>query len=118
MYDDLGRGIVRHCVRDLVYTATASLSTGTAATLFTGASGFFADLKQITLSNNSTASATVAVLDESTTVRTIQVPAGNTLNFTFDPALKQSATGGNWGVDMEDITGTTVSVAAEFNREV
>lgn len=118
LMDDLGRPITRHYVRDLVYTAQASLTTGTAATLLTGTANFYADLVQLTAANNSTAAATVAVLDEGTTVRTLVIPAGSTVSFSFTPALKQSATGGNWSVDMEDITGTTVSVAAEFHREV
>lgn len=118
-YDDLGRQITRpYQARDLIYSATATLTTGTAATLFTGVSTFFADLKQLTCANNSTASATITISDESTVVRTIQVPASSTLHLNFDPPLPQSATGTNWSADMEDITGTTVTVYAEFLREV
>lgn len=118
-FDDLGRQLTRPFqVRDLITTAIAILSTGTAATLVTGVSGAFLDLKQISFANNSGASASVAILDESTTVRTIQVPVSSTVHLSFDPPLKQNATGVNWNIDMEDITGTTISVAAEFFQEV
>lgn len=116
--DDLGRPIVRHTVRDLIQTAQATLTTGTAATLLAGTADFYNDIVQLTASNNSSVAATVALKDEGTTIRTLVIPATTTLHFNFEPALKQSVTGVNWIVDMEDITGTSVEVSAEFHREV
>lgn len=118
LFDDLGRQIIRHSIRDLVYTASASLTTGTATTLRAGVTSAYLDLVQVTAANNSTAAAQITISDESTVVRTIQVPAASTLHIVFDPPLKQSATGVNWNADMEDITGTTVSLSAEFVEEI
>ena len=117
--DQMGRLMTRpYLVRDLLTTASATLTTGTATTLLSGTSGYYMDLKQLTMANNSDVAALVALLDESTTIRTFLVPARNSVSFAFEPALKQSATGVNWLVDMEDITGTTIYLAAEYSREV
>lgn len=118
LFDDLGRGITRYTIRDLIVTAAASLVNGTKTSLVTGVSGSYLDLKQITLSNNSSAATTVTLTDESTTVRTIDVPANDAVHLVFDPALPQNTTGVDWYVDLPDITGTTISVNAEFINEV
>lgn len=118
-YDDLGRQLTRpYQVRDLISTAYASLTTGTKTALTTAVSGAYLDLVQISCYNNSDAATTVTLTDESTTVRTIPVPANNVTHVNYQIPLKQSVSGVAWYVDLPDITGTTVEVTAEFTQEV
>lgn len=118
-FDDLGRQLTRpYQVRDLITTAYASLTTGTKTSLIAGVAGAYFDLVQISCYNNSDAATVVTLTDESTTIRTIPVPASNVTHINYNVPLKQSATGVAWYVDLPDITGTTVEVTAEFSREV
>lgn len=118
-FDDLGRQLTRpYQVRDLITTAYASLTTGTKTSLLAGVAGAFFDLAQISCYNNSDAATNVTLTDESTTIRTIPVPASNVTHVNYQIPLKQSATGVAWYVDLPDITGTTVEVTAEFLREI
>lgn len=118
-FDDIGRQLTRpYQVRDLITTASASLTTGTKAELRAGISETYLDLVQISCYNNSDAATTVVLSDESTTVRTIPVPANNVTHINYQIPLKQSASGVAWYVDLPDITGTTVEVTAEFSQEV
>lgn len=119
MFDDVGRQVQRpYQVRDLIATAYVSLTTGTKTVLRAGISGAFLDLCQVSCYNNSDAATTVTIADESTTIRTIPVPANNVTHVNYQIPLKQSATGVAWYVDLPDITGTTVEVVAEFIQEV
>lgn len=118
-FDDLGRQLTRpYQVRDLIATAYASLTTGTKTVLRSGVSEAYLDLMQISCYNNSDAATVVTLTDESTTVRTIPVPANNVTHINYQIPLKQSATGVAWYVDLPDITGTTIEVTAEFVQEV
>lgn len=118
-FDDLGRQLTRpYQVRDLIATAYASLTTGTKTVLRAGVSGSYLDLMQISCYNNSDAATVVTLTDESTTIRTIPVPANNVTHINYQIPLKQSATGVAWYVDLPDITGTTIEVTAEFVQEV
>ena len=118
-FDDLGRQLTRpYQVRDLITTASASLTTGTKTALTTAITGAFLDLITISCSNNSDAATTVTLTDESTTVHVIPVAANFASILNFNPPLPQSATGVAWYVDLPDITGTTITVNATFSREV
>lgn len=118
-YDDVGRQLTRPLqVRDLIYTATVSLTNGTKTELRAGVTGAFLDLVQISCANDSSAATTVTVSDESTTVRTLPVPANSVTHVSYPIPLKQSATNVAWYVDLPDITGTTITVEAEFIAEV
>lgn len=118
-YDAVGRQLTRPFqVRDLIATAYASLTTGTKTELRAGISGAYLDLMQISCYNNSDAATVVTLTDESTTVRTIPVPANNVTHINYQTPLKQSATGAAWYADLPDITGTTIEVTAEFSQEV
>lgn len=118
-FDDMGRQLTRpYQVRDLIVTATASLTTGTKTVLVSGTAGSFLDLMQISCSNNSDAATTVTLTDESTSVHVIPVAANFSSILNFDPPIPQSATGQLWAVDLPDITGTTITVLATFSREV
>lgn len=118
-FDDLGRQLTRpYQVRDLIATAYASLTTGTKTVLRAGVSGSYLDLMQISCYNNSDAATVVTLTDESTTIRTIPVPANNVTHINYQIPLKQSATGVAWYVDLPDITGTTIEVTAEFAQEI
>lgn len=118
-YDDLGRQLTRpYQVRDLIVTAAASLTTGTKTELVPGTAESFLDLLGISCSNNSDAATVITLLDESTTVRTIPVPANSVTQINFVTPVPQSATGVAWYADLPDITGTTITINAEFSREV
>ena len=119
VYDDIGRQLTRpYQVRDLIKTAYASLTTGTKTSLISGVVGSYLDLCQISCYNNSDAATIVTLTDESTTIRTIPVPANNVTHVNYQIPLKQSTTGVNWYVDLPDITGTTVEITAEFTQEI
>jgi hypothetical protein len=118
-FDDVGRQLTRpYQVRDLITTAYASVTTGTKTQLVAGVSGAFLDLCQISCYNNSDAATVVTLTDESTTIRSIPVPANNVTHVNYQIPLKQSAAGTAWYVDIPDITGTTIEVTAEFVQEV
>lgn len=117
--DSQGRNFIRlHDVRGALVTASASLTTGTAATFITGDADYFLDLAEVTMANNSTVSATIILTNDGSTVRSFEVPAANTLHLKFDAQLPQPVKNTPWGIDMNDITGTTVSVGAIFIRKL
>lgn len=120
MFDDVGRRITMPFqVRDLVSTASASLTNGTAITLLAaGSGGVFNDCVHVSFANNSTAAANVVLLSDGTIIKTIQVPANNTLSIDFTYPLTQPVANTIWSVDMEDVTGTTVNVDAVFVKNV
>lgn len=117
--DDVGRQVNwPYQVRDLAQTASVSLTTGTAATLVAaGGTGVFHDLMHISFANNS-ATASVQLLQDSTVMKTIQVPASNTLSLEFTYPIPQGTANTVWTADMEDITGTTVTIDALFIKNV
>lgn len=119
-YDDVGRAIVvPYQVRDLVQTAYASVSSGTPVTLISGDSGFFHDLMEISFASNSTVAVTsVTLKDDGTTVRIVDIPPDDTVQLTFPVPLNQGAKGGNWQVDMDDVTGVTIDIGATYIRNV
>ena len=119
MADDVGRVVNTPVqVRDLMATAYVSISGGTKTELIAGVTSTFLDLVQISFSNNSSAAATVALLDESTTVQTFLLPLNNTVIHTFPTPIPQSGAGTAWYVDMTDTSGTTVTVEALFAKNV
>ena len=118
-FDAVGRQVMRlHQVRDLIATAYVNLASGTKTELKAGVAGAYFDLYQISLYNNSDVATSVILTDESTVIRTIPLPASSEKNISYPVPLKQSAAGVSWYVDMPDVTGTTVEVAAEFSQEV
>lgn len=104
--------IAMHDVRGALVSASASLANGTAATLVAGDTDYFLDIIEMTLGNNSTVAASVVLKNDGTTIRTLSVPANGTVQLTFDAPLRQATKNTPWIADMEDITGTTVSVDA------
>lgn len=115
--DKVGRqAVILYQVRDLVATASATLTTGTSTSLLAaGGTGVFHDLLQVTFSNNSTVSAQVSLKDDGTAYN-FQVPASGAVVIRYNAPLKQSAANSQWNADMEDITGTTVYVEALFAK--
>lgn len=103
-----------YVVRESIVTAHASLTTGTNTTLLTGDSDYPLDLVQIGFSNNSDAATTVTLTDDGTTVNIYPVPASTANQFNYEIPIPQSAKGGNWQVDLPDITGTTITVRGLF----
>lgn len=120
--DKQGRAMTRISARDLIQTAYTSISTGTEATLLSGAAGFFYDLIYIMGANNSDVAVTVDIrpVTAGNVVLTLQVPANGTAGVSLPVPLPQSGTdtGNNWTADMGDITGTTVYLSALFSKEV
>ena len=113
--DNQGRQFIAfHDVRGALVTASASLTTGTATSLLAGDADYFLDLIDITMANNSTVSATVALVNDGTTIRQFEVPAANTLHINFDTPLLQLTKNVLWNADMNDITVTTVTIGAKF----
>ena len=126
--DDLGRQLIRPVqVRDLLYTANVTKSTGstfgTETTLRAASAGEYLDLIYLMATNDSTVAAAVDIRS---------VTAGNILlSFTIPttagggfveivPAvpIPQDASGNNWTIDCADITGTNLRFFALFSREV
>lgn len=104
-------------IRGLAVSASATLTNGTATTLIAaGGSGVLRDCMHISFANQSTAAANVQLLQDGSLVKTIQVPASDTLSIDFTYPLLAATANSVWTVDMEDITGTTVNVDATFIR--
>lgn len=111
--DVLGRDVVLlYATRDALVTAQVTLTTGTNATLIAGDTDYPLDILEITFANQSNAAAQVSLKDDGTTVKTLEIPAGNTLELVENIPIPQSRKNSVWSVDMEDITGTTVVVEA------
>lgn len=119
-YDDLGRQIVRHQVRDLTQSAYAQLTTGTETTLLAGVASTFLDLLWIVGANNSDVAVTVDIRSGTagSTLLTLQIPANGTAGIAPVLPVKQEIVAGTWTADMGDITGTTVSLSALFSKEI
>lgn len=106
--------ILPYEVRGACVSASASITTGTNGVLLTGDADYRLDLVEVSFSNNSTVAASLSLKDDGTTVRTINVPIGGMVQLKFPIPLEQNAAGGDWTLDMEDITGTTVGAQAVF----
>lgn len=112
-HDTQGRWfIAHHDVRGALVSAAVSVSTGTPTSLIAGDSDYFLDIVELSFANASTASASVVIVNDGTPIRTFQVPASNTSRMSFDAPMRQQTKGTPWFIDMEDITGTTISVDA------
>lgn len=107
-----------HDVRGALVSAVATLTTGTAGTLINGDADYFLDIVEITMANNSTVAAAVDLKNDGTTVRSISVPANGTVQLTFDAPLRQETKNIPWVLDMEDITGTSVTVGATLIKQL
>lgn len=115
LYDALGRAVItQHHIREAHVTATASVSTGTKTTLLSGQAEYKLDLLYLTASNSSDAAYSVTLSDDGTNVYTFNVPASNTIELRPEGTILQSAAGGNWQLDIGDLTGGTITVFADF----
>lgn len=103
-----------YVVREAIVTAHASLTNGTNTTLLAGDADAKLDLVQIGFSNSSDAATTVTLTDDGTTVRIYPIPASTANEFSYEIPVPQNAKGGNWQVDLPDITATTITVRALF----
>lgn len=111
--DLLGRQVVtQYATRDALVTASATITNGTNSTLISGDADYPLDILEITFANQSSAAVQVTLKDDGTSVKTLKIPANSTLELAKNVPLKQGRAGGNWTLDMEDITGTTVVVEA------
>lgn len=111
-----------HEVRSALVTANATITTGSPATLIAGDASYFLDITEITFSCGSTAAlgtATVGfdLINDGTIVRHFDLVEGGTTQLNFDAPLKQVTKNTPWIIDMDDVTGTTVSVGATLVRK-
>lgn len=119
--DDIGRTLIRPVqVRDLLTTATATLTTGTETTLLVSAASTFNDLIYVMGANSSDAAATVDIRSgtANSVLMTLQIPANGTAGVALPVPFPQETAAATWTADMNDITGTTVYVSALFSKEV
>jgi len=122
MTDDVGRIVTSaYQVRDLVQTASASLTNGTETQLLAGAAGVFNDLVHVTASNNSGAAVTVDFREttgNAATAFSMDIAANSVETISFSVPYPQGLALADWTADMPDITGTTVSITALFIKNV
>lgn len=119
--DLIGRQLVRPVqARELLTTAYATLTTGTATTLLASAASTFNDLIYLVGANNSDVAVTVNISPGSAegTVLTLQIPANGTAGIACPVPMPQNTAANTWTADMGDITGTTVFLSALFSKEV
>lgn len=106
--------VTQHEVRSAVYSATASITTGSPTSFIAGDSAYFNDIIEISASNDSTVAAIITLVDDGSRIRTMSIPASATAQLYFDAPLKQGVKGSNWNIDGADITGTTITVDATY----
>lgn len=113
MSDILGRTItLPYSVRGALVTAAASITTGTRTILSSGDTAYPLDIIQIGFSNNSDAATTVTLDNDGTTIMTFPIAASSSVFHALEVPLLQNAKNTTWGVDIPDITGTTITVNA------
>lgn len=105
-----------YSVRGAVATAIATLTKGTPGVLLSGTTSEFHDLIEVSMSNNSTATVQVSLVDDGTIIRNFQLPGSSTIQQIFSPPFPANASGSTWYADMEDITNSQVTVNALFVR--
>lgn len=99
-------------VRSGIYTAAASLAGSQVTSLIPGDADYFLDLVEIMMSNNSTVAVGVNLKNDGSVVRNFQIPAGATIQVDFECPLTQWVKNTPWTLQMDDVTGTTVTVGA------
>jgi len=104
-------------VRGATVTATATLSTGTIATLLAGDTDYRLDLTEVSFANSSDKAISIVLSDDGTTVKTVNVPLSGSVQLHFDVPYPQNAKNGRWAVDMGDFTNTSVVVDATFIKQ-
>lgn len=123
-FDDIGRQLIRPVqVRDLVFTARVAKTTGstfgTETTLLAASAGNYHDLIYLTATNDSTVAVTLDIrsVTAGNITMSYNIPAASQINVTPPVPIPQDATGNNWTIDLNDVTGTNVNVFALFTRE-
>ena len=104
-------------------SASASLTTGTAVSLLVGDADYFLDLVEIMFSTTSTVTLgtvnfNIDLINDGTIYRTFSTGEGqDVVQLIFPAPLRQNTKNTPWKVDMDDVTGTTVNVAATFVKK-
>ena len=106
-------------VRGAIVTATATLTTGTAGSLVLGDSDYMLDLIEVTAATNSTTVAagtgpTVDLISDGAIITTFGVPLPGSTTINYNAPLEQQTKNTPWNADLNDITGTTVTINARF----
>lgn len=126
-YDDEGRQITTpYQVRDLIFTARASITATGEQTLFTGVAGAFHDLIQVTGANESTNAVSVILRDATGggALLNFEIPANNTVSRDYLVPVPQNALADTWTAQVSDFVsdGTTsngtVVITALFVRNI
>ena len=116
--DNQGRQfIAMHDVRSGIYSASATLSNGTATSLIAADSDYFTDIIEISGANSSDAAITVTLTNDGTTVRSLRFPANDTTLLKFDVPTKQNTKNTPWFADMGDFTNTSITIDALFIKK-
>ena len=105
-----------YMVRSSVSTAAATLTGGTETDLLAGVTGEKHDLLFITGANNSTVAVTVSIREATANavVMSLELGANSTEQITMPIPYPQQDEDSDWTVDIPDISGTTVTLAALF----
>ena len=104
-------------------SATATLANGTATSLITGDADYYLDLVEIMFSSTSTvalgtANFSITLINDGETYRTFAMGEGqDVVQCTFPAPLRQNVKNTPWNIDMDDVTGTSVNVAATFVKK-
>ena len=124
-YDDLGRAVTRPVqVRDLIQTAYVAKATGstfgTETTLLASASGVFSDLIYVMGTNDSDVAIGCDFRSGTANgiVFSLRIPANGTAGVSLSVPIPQDTAAATWTIDLPDVTGTNVNIAALFSLEV
>jgi len=124
-FDDIGRQVMRPLqVRDLIKTAYATLTSGSAygteTTLLASGAGKILDLIYMMGTNDSDAAVTIdfRASTAGTVLAKLRIPANGTAGVALSVPIPGPWADHTWTIDGEDITGTNVAITALFSEEV
>lgn len=115
--------VVLHELRGGTVTAAATLTTGSPVTFIAGDADYFLDIIEIRFSTTSsvaagTASFGIDLINDGTIAGHFDMMnIGGTVQAQFPLPFKQLTKNLPWVLDMDDVTGTTVKVAATLVKK-
>lgn len=121
--DAEGRLLLTHQeLRGSLVSSYVSLTTGTATQLIAGDVDYLLDIVEVTFAHNSfvatgTSTAQVSLVSDGTIIETVQVPVGETVQLSYENPLRQLTKNTPWFADMDDITGSTITVKATMMKK-
>lgn len=103
--------------RGALVSGFATCINGDPTQLVAGDSDYFLDIVELEFANNSTLAAQVSIVSDGTVLRSLIIPASSSLQFSYINPLRQVTKATPWNIDMEDITGTTITVGATLIKK-